>query len=139
MSTFQKGASAGTFQETADKFAAAIGGLEHEELHALWLDADFKVISFELLAAGNKSRVEGPSAFDIMKRARELGARKFIITHNHPGTPPEEKPIPSLADIKTTIMLHDVLEEDGVTLLDHIVVGPIKGTSIVSEVLGVGQ
>ncbi len=135
----KKGDKLTGYGEAAELFIARIGALEHEELHALFLDADNVVITVEMLAKGGESSVSGPSAQSIADRARELGARKFIVSHNHPGTPVEQKPIPSYQDIQTTIRIGAYMAVDGLNLLDHIVVGPGKATSIRFEVMGDSQ
>lgn len=123
--------------QVARFFVSELGALDHEELHVLWLDDDFKSLGFELIGIGGKTQVEVPVQ-KILDRAKELNAKRFYITHNHPGD--EEKPIPTIEDIKTTFLLGVIGARDaGINLQDHFVVGTHKYTSIVQEVLGMGS
>lgn len=133
MSKFIKGKKLGTWDDTKDAFVAILGGLDHEELHVLWLDSHGNIIEAECMATGNEREVAVPM-LKILERGQELGAARFILSHNHPGE--EEKPIPSMNDIKTTIAAGTMGFTRGLNLLDHIVVGKQKGTSIAMEVLG---
>ena len=61
----------------------------------------------------------------------KMGAPKLILAHNHPSGDSS----PSKQDIETTEKILDLSEKLGIQLLDHIVIGDGKYTSIISEML----
>lgn len=63
--------------------------------------------------------------------AIKMGAPKLILTHNHPSG----DSTPSKQDIEITEKILDLSEKLGIQLLDHIVIGDGKYTSIISEIL----
>lgn len=63
--------------------------------------------------------------------AIKMGAPKLILVHNHPSG----DSTPSKQDIETTEQILDLSEKLGIQLLDHIVIGDGRYTSIISEIL----
>lgn len=128
------GAKLNTFAQAADLFSKQIGNLPHEELWGLFLAQDNTVLSFEQLGKGDDHHVSVAHSVTV-NRAKALGAKKFVVSHNHPQKD-GEKPVPSWADIQFTIALGITAGEEGLNLVDHIVVAGHKATSIRFEVIG---
>ncbi len=63
--------------------------------------------------------------------AIKMGAPKIILAHNHPSG----DPTPSKSDYITTEKIYDAAEMLGIQLLDHIVIGDEKYSSIFSKLL----
>lgn len=68
---------------------------------------------------------------DILSEAIKINVPKIILVHNHPSG--EVKP--SKEDIELTKRLMEASELMGIELLDHIIIGDMKYTSILSEVV----
>ena len=54
----------------------------YEILAAIFLDADFHVIAFELMFSGAIDSVSAPVPRQVATRALELNATKVILAHN---------------------------------------------------------
>lgn len=67
---------------------------------------------------------------DVLSEAIKVSAPKIIFIHNHPSG--EVKP--SQADIEFTEKLMDATDIMGIQLLDHIIIGNMKYTSIFTEI-----
>ncbi len=63
--------------------------------------------------------------------AIKMGAPRIILAHNHPSG----DCTPSKQDIQTTQEILEISEKLGIQLLDHIVIGDGRYTSIISEML----
>ena len=61
----------------------------------------------------------------------KMKAPKIILAHNHPSG----DPTPSKQDIEFTNMIYDVATTLDIQLLDHLVIGNQKYTSIFSKIL----
>ena len=93
-------------------------GLPHEELHALWLDAQHRVIECDVVAKGGADRAEvDPSV--VLHLAIRRNARAVVLAHNHPSG----VCVPSADDAAITARLAQSLALVGVHLLDHLIVG----------------
>ncbi|MNL27376.1 hypothetical protein D3C87_1489640 [compost metagenome] len=68
---------------------------------------------------------------DILHEAVKMQAPKIILVHNHPSGDPS----PSKSDIDVTIKLRDASEMLDIKLLDHIVIGDMRYTSIFTQML----
>lgn len=68
---------------------------------------------------------------DIMAEPIKMKAPKIILVHNHPSG----DPTPSKQDIEFTNMIYDVATTLEIQLLDHLVIGNQKYTSIFSKIL----
>lgn len=101
--------------------------LEHEEFHAIFLDARMRVRSIEMLARGGAHSAE-VSVGQVVKRALQQNASAVVVSHNHPSGNPE----PSLSDIALTRSLHAALKLVDIRLLDHLVVG-VEGYASIAE------
>lgn len=90
-----------------------------EKFLILYLDTHGKLIERDIPQVGTTDRV----AFyprEILKKALVLGAKAVVISHNHPSG----QISPSPQDLTMTVELNKVLDITGITLLDHIIVGP---------------
>ena len=65
---------------------------------------------------------------DILAEPIKMGAPKIILVHNHPSG----DPTPSQEDIETTKRLYNAAALLGIELLDHIVIGNERYTSVFS-------
>lgn len=63
---------------------------------------------------------------DVLAEAVKMGIPKIILAHNHPSG----DPTPSKSDIALTEKIEQAAQLLGVQLLDHIVIGDGKFTSI---------
>ncbi len=114
--------------DAARWFTPALEGLDHEELHALYLDRRGRPLAYRRLTAGSDAAtVVDPR--QILRPAVELGATSLIIGHNHPSGDPE----PSPEDIRVTRALASAGKVLGVALRDHLVVGGGRWVSLGSR------
>jgi DNA repair protein RadC len=95
----------------------SLSGKSVEELHVLYLDADFKLLSDDLHSSGT---VDWAAIYprEIVKRALVLNARSVVMAHNHPTTGQSF----SSADIRIIEEITDLLEPVSVSVFDHILV-----------------
>lgn len=95
-----------------------LGGLDHEEFHAVYLDTRHQIIAVEGLFRGT---VDGAEVHprEVARAAMRHNAAAVILAHNHPSGNPE----PSAADRAITARLKQALALVDVRVLDHIVVG----------------
>ena len=91
---------------------------EHEVFGVIFLDAQHRVLAFEVLFHGS---IDGASVYprQVVKRALAHNAAALILTHNHPSGVAE----PSQADRVLTRRLKEALELVDVRVLDHFIVG----------------
>ena len=68
---------------------------------------------------------------DILAEPLKMKAPRIILVHNHPSG----DPTPSNKDIEFTKMLYEVARMIDIELLDHLVIGNQKYTSIFSKIL----
>jgi len=94
-----------------------LGALEHEEFHAIWLDAQNRIIAFDRLFSGTLTQASVYPR-EVVKAAMWHNAAACIIAHNHPSGIPE----PSRADEMLTRTLKEVLSMVDVKILDHFIV-----------------
>ena len=64
---------------------------------------------------------------DVLKEAIKIGAPKIILVHNHPSG----DPTPSDEDIELTKRLIQVTKMLEIEMIDHVVLGDGKNSSIV--------
>jgi DNA repair protein RadC len=109
-------------------FAPALDGLDHEELHALYLDRRLRPLAYRRLTVGS----DGFTVVDprqVLRPAVELGASSLVLAHNHPSGDPE----PSDEDRRATRVLASAGTVVGVVLRDHIVLGGGRWVSLASR------
>ncbi len=93
-----------------------VAGKSTEELHVLYLNANFCLVDHEINSKG--SIEESPVyAAHIMKRALKDGIRSVVLLHNHPSSTNSF----SHADVEFTTELESALNLCGVQLYDHYV------------------
>ena len=110
---------------------------DRETLIAMHLDTKNRITALETIFIGSLNtrvclsrhgclgrHVIRPA--DVFKGALLHNAANIIIAHNHPSG----DPTPSAEDIKTTTLLKSAGEILGIELLDHIVIGDGRYTSL---------
>ncbi len=107
---------------------AFIGKTDREHLIALLLDTRNHVNAVNLISMGtlNNSLVHPREVF---KAAILANTNRIILVHNHPSG----DPTPSRADIEITKRLIKAGKILDIGILDHIVLGDGRYTSIVAE------
>lgn len=89
-----------------------------EEFHVLSVDSCGYLISKKLVAKGSNNEVPF-SLKTILEFAIRTQAAGIILLHNHPNG----EPSPSPEDVKLTHQVYNNLMVNGITVLDHIIVG----------------
>lgn len=98
-------------------FQFRLATLEHEEFHALWLDAQNRLIAAQVISIGTITQTSVYPR-EVLKSAIHHNACSVIFAHNHPTGKPE----PSIADKVLTSTLKQALSLIDVRLLDHIII-----------------
>lgn len=106
-------------QDAASWFVPALEGLQHEELHAIYLDRKGRPLSYRRLTTGSDCATIMDSR-QILRPAVELGAVSLVLAHNHPSGDPE----PSVEDQIVTRKVVQAAHVVGVKLLDHLILAP---------------
>ena len=106
-------------EQAATVFMKSLKGLPHEEIHALYMSANNRVLALTVVARGGSSGA-GVTAFDVWRGAILANARCLVLAHNHPSGDPK----PSADDIAMTRHMQQVGTHLGVPLLDHLVCCP---------------
>ncbi|MBD8898470.1 JAB domain-containing protein [Rhodanobacter sp. DHG33] len=111
----------GVIHNAADAFnflRVRLGGLLHEEFHALWLDNRHRILNCQRLFTGT---ADAASVYprEVVRAALSHNACAVILVHNHPSGVAE----PSAFDRAITKELKEALALVGVRVLDHVVVG----------------
>jgi DNA repair protein RadC len=99
--------------------------LDHELFCCLFLDNRHRVLGFEELFRGT---IDGTSVYprEVVKEALAVNAAAVILAHNHPSGVAE----PSQADERITKRLKSALDLVDIRLLDHLIIGDGKATSL---------
>ncbi len=99
-------------------FSDRMRHLEHEEVHAAYLDMKMRLISSECIYKGtlNKSVFEPR---EIFSNALRCNAAYLILAHNHPSG----NATPSDADISATKRIDECGKIMGIKLYDHVIIG----------------
>ena len=101
-----------------------IGALDHEVFGLIFLDAQHRVIEFEVMFRGTLTQTSVYPR-EVVKAALQHNAAAVILAHNHPSGVVE----PSRADEYLTATLKQALALVDVRVLDHIIVSPASETS----------
>jgi len=117
-----------TIRSPADTEAflkARMRHLGHELFCCLFLDNRHRVLRFDELFRGT---IDGTSVYprEVVKEALDVNAAAVILAHNHPSGVAE----PSQADERITKRLKSALELVDIRLLDHLIIGDGKATSL---------
>jgi DNA repair protein RadC len=107
---------------------ARLRHLGHEVFCCLFLDNRHRVLRFDELFRGT---IDGTSVYprEVVKEALAVNAAAVILAHNHPSGVAE----PSQADERITKRLKSALELVDIRLLDHLVIGDGRATSLAAR------
>jgi DNA repair protein RadC len=107
---------------------ARLRDLPHELFCCLYLDNRHRIILFDELFRGT---IDGTSVYprEVVKQALSVNAAAVIVAHNHPSGLAE----PSQADERITRRLKSALELVDIRLLDHLIIGDGKSSSLASR------
>lgn len=94
-----------------------LAGLDHEEFHVIWLDAQNRLIAFDSMFSGTLTQTSVYPR-EVVKAALYHNAAACILAHNHPSG----ITTPSLADELLTSNLEKALSMIDVKVLDHFIV-----------------
>jgi DNA repair protein RadC len=102
--------------------------LGHELFCCLFLDNRHRILRFDEMFRGT---IDGTSVYprEVVKEALSVNAAAIILAHNHPSGVAE----PSQADERITRRLKSALELVDIRLLDHLIIGDGKTTSLASR------
>lgn len=103
--------------KVSDYLALKIGRLDREVFMVLFLDAQNRVITSEIMFEGSLTQTSVYPR-EVVKRALFHNAAAVILAHNHPSGVPE----PSRADEMLTQELKKALALVDVRVLDHFIV-----------------
>lgn len=96
-----------------------VGDRDREVLGVLYLSTRHELMGYSIAYVGGLARsVCEPRG--IYVPALLMNAAVVLLFHNHPSGNPQ----PSPEDIRSTLQLREAGEILGVTLLDHVIVGP---------------
>lgn len=109
-------------------FCNKLGHREREVFAAVFLDTRHRLIDYVELFQGT---IDGAEVHprEVVRAALRLNAAAVIVAHNHPSGEVE----PSAADRAVTARLKQALALVDVRLLDHIVVGGRRSTSMAAK------
>jgi DNA repair protein RadC len=111
--------------DTESFLKARMRDLHHELFCCLFLDNRHRVLRFDELFRGT---IDGTSVYprEVVKEALDVNAAAVILAHNHPSGVAE----PSQADERITKRLKSALDLVDIRLLDHLIIGDGKATSL---------
>ncbi len=111
--------------DAADPLLGAMGALEREELRVLLLDTKNVVVAERTVYRGN---LAGSSVRvgEVFRDAVRRCAAAIVVAHNHPSGDPS----PSGEDMRITAELAEAGRLLDIELLDHIVIGRGRWTSL---------
>ena len=114
--------------DTEHFLRARMGHLGHELFCCLFLDNRHRVLRFDELFRGT---IDGTSVYprEVVKEALAVNAAAVILAHNHPSGVAE----PSQADERITKRLKSALELVDIRLLDHLIIGDGRATSLAAR------
>lgn len=96
-----------------------------EKLKVICFDSKLKVVGYEQIADGTMGKLEY-NVRSIVEVAIKYQVDIVAITHNHP----RGSSMPSNADLAATTLIKNTLSSLGIKLIDHIIVGEDKTTSL---------
>lgn len=105
-------------QAVKDYLALQLAALEHEVFGVMFLDAQHRLLRFEVLFRGSLSQTSVHPR-EVAKRALALNAAAVVLAHNHPSGATE----PSRADELVTTAVRQALQLIDVRVIDHVIVG----------------
>ena len=120
----RRGAAIDSPNRVREYLALQLADLDHEVFGVLFLDAQSKMIDFDVMFRGTLTQTSVYPR-EVVKAALTKNAAAVILTHNHPSGATE----PSRADEFLTQTLKQALALIDVRVLDHIVVSAGGATS----------
>ena len=105
--------------------APEVRGLEVETFHVLVLDARHALLAHEIIARGTLDSAPVHPR-EVFRPALRRGAAAIVVAHNHPSGAAE----PSTQDLDVTRRLAAAGRVLGVPVLDHVVLGAGRWTSL---------
>lgn len=93
------------------------------------LNSRNEILKIEDIAKGTVNIVDIPIK-DILYEPIRMKAPKFILVHNHPSGDPK----PSEKDVVYTQGLYETAELIGLEMMDHLIIGNMKYTSIFTQI-----
>jgi len=114
--------------DTESFLQAKMRHLGHELFCCLYLDNRHRVLRFDEMFRGT---IDGTSVYprEVVKEALRINAAAVILAHNHPSGVAE----PSQADERITRRLKAALELVDIRLLDHLIIGDGRATSLAAR------
>lgn len=114
--------------DTEAYLVSQLAHLQHEVFAVIFLDNRHRVMEFKEIFRGT---IDGTSVYprEVVKEALAVNAAAVILAHNHPSGVAE----PSEADERITRRLKSALELVDIRILDHIIVGGGKTTSLAAR------
>ena len=113
------------FAKSAEFFGKILSGLRFEQIKLACLGPDFSVLRCDTISEGSTGGVYFSSG-NVVEIARSLTSTAVIISHNHPYSPCT----PSGEDVGSTNELKSLLATNGITLVDHVVIGTDGAASV---------
>lgn len=112
-------------EKIANYYMEDLRHLEREQLILVMMNTKMKLICDCVITSGtvNSSLI---STRDIYREALKNGAVYIVLIHNHPSG----DPTPSREDIISTKNIKDAGDLIGISILDHIIIGDNKYTSM---------
>jgi len=112
-------------EATRDYLKLRLDGVPYEVFAVLLLDNRHRVLHYVELFRGT---VDGASVHprEVVRLVMKNNAAAVILAHNHPSGVAE----PSQADLSITRRLKDALALIDVRILDHMIIGEGRGTSL---------
>lgn len=107
-----------TAEDVRDYVQAHLLYERNEVVYTICLDSTFRVISCRKLNQGTVNSVD-ISIRALVEHVLKCNAVSLLLAHNHPDAPA----FPSEADVETTARIRTALENVGVYLLDHVILG----------------
>ncbi len=105
------------------------GGVDNEQVYALFYDNSLGFRGQELLHEGDINSVSF-SFRKLCDAAMKHNASYLILAHNHP----HGLPIASSEDLNTTSRVQDFLNQMNVVLIDHFIIGEGHFSSVQKEI-----
>lgn len=120
-------------QDVANLLLLEMAPLEHEQFRVILLDTKNRVLTIKKLYDGsvNKSLVR---VAEVFREAVRQNAAAIVIVHNHPSG----DPTPSAEDVRVTQEIAAAGKLMDVDVLDHVVIGRNRFTSLKERGLGFG-
>ena len=117
-----------TLRSTSDAYqhlAPLLAGQQREHLAALYVSHSHRVLAVKILTIGSaRHTIVDPA--QVYRPAVQTGAAGVIIAHNHPSG----DPTPSIADLAITHRLAEAGDMVGIPLLDHLIIGANRYSSL---------